>query len=182
MRKRFPVRVVAVALTMIGSLLGGIALAPATGSSASWTIVGDAVSANPTNGANHPDIASVGGVPYVTWDDLWEHWQIRVDSLSASDSWSAVGDALTTKVAGANADWPSIADVGGVPYIAWEQSYGGGWRVYVSRPDSGSTSGWSTIGSLPYYSGDPSIAAVGGLPTSHSGITTELARSFSSIG
>jgi len=114
------------------------------------------------------EIADVGGVPYITY----QQWsgasinQIRVRRFQGG-AWTDVGGSLNQDV-NHEASLPRIANVGGVPYVTWfEEDAGGVGQVYVKRfngttweePDAGSLN-IDPVG----YGYDSFVASVGGVP------------------
>jgi hypothetical protein len=112
-----------------------------------------------------PDITSIGGVPYVAWQEYnGTNDQIHVAQFNGS-SWVAVGGVLnvdTTKEAFS----PSIAAIAGVPYVAWEESNGTNNEIHV-KLFNGST--WVAVGGAlnvdtTKSAYEPSITSTGGVP------------------
>jgi hypothetical protein len=131
----------------------------------SWVAVGGALNVNPTENAGVPRITSIGGVPYVAWGEFnGTNDEVHVAQFNGS-SWVAVGGALnvdTTK----GAFLSSIAAIAGVPYVAWEESNGTNDEVHVAQFNGSS---WVAIGgalNVDTMKGAffPSIAAIGGVP------------------
>jgi hypothetical protein len=131
-----------------------------------WVQVGSSLNVDTTRTAEAPIITDVGAVPYVAWEEFnGTAYQIYVKRFDGT-AWVPVGSSLNhdaTKPAGL----PSIASVGGVPYVAWGESNGTVGEVYVKRFD-GST--WVQVGSgslnvdPTHTAGSPSVASVGGVP------------------
>ena len=91
-----------------------------------------------TQNAGEPAIASIGGVPYVAWDEANPN-QIRVKRFDGSN-WVSVGGSLNVNP-GKDAFAPSIISIGGVPYVAWND---GDVRLnFVKRFDG---SNWVLVG------------------------------------
>jgi hypothetical protein len=137
-----------------------------------WVRVGGAL--DPGGQGFNPSIAVVAGVPYVAWREgrsTDATWTIRVARFTGG-AWHALGGALNVDPAGGGADEPSIADIGGVPYVAFDEissiAVGFATRVHVRRWSE--ESGWQTVGGPlnldPDEEGyEPSIADIGGIPT-----------------
>ena len=136
-----------------------------------WVQVGGAL--NPGGRGFNPSIAFVAGVPYVGWREGSSPgiWTIRVKRFTGG-AWHALGGALNVDPAGGGADEPSIADVGGSPYVAFDEissiAVGFATRVHVRRWSE--ESGWQTVGGPlnldPDEEGyEPSLADIGGSPT-----------------
>jgi hypothetical protein len=136
-----------------------------------WVQVGGAL--NPGGQGFNPGIAFVAGVPYVVWREgrspgVWTIWVKRF----TGGAWNAVGGVLNVDPAGGGADEPSIAGIGGVPYVAFDEissiAVGFATRVHVRRWSE--ESGWQTVGGPLNLDPDeegygPSIADIGGMPT-----------------
>ncbi len=133
----------------------------------SWVPVGGPLNFDPTKGASVPKLASVGGVPYATWEEASATtFQIRVARFNGT-SWEAVGSSLNFDTARAGTE-PSIASVGGVPYVAWGESTMtlNQEQVHVRR-FNGST--WDLVGAplnvdTTKQALAPRIADIGGVP------------------
>jgi hypothetical protein len=82
----------------------------------------------------------------------------------AAADWGALGDPLTPTTANPTAA-PSIASVGGVPYVAYTQPVGSEAQVFVQRWNGSS---WTPVGNGPLNvavsASAPSIADVAGVP------------------
>ena len=107
----------------------------------------------------------VGTTPYVAWEevDASNRSLIRVKRLDGA-VWAPVGGPLNVST-GRDAYSPSLASVGGVPYVAWEEYDGSHFQVRVKRLEAGS---WTAVGdslnvSTSRDAGLPSIASVGGI-------------------
>ena len=135
----------------------------------SWVPVGGALNVDATKGAFWPDITSVGGVPYATWEESnGTHFQIRAARFNGT-SWQAVGTSLNVDSAQAGTV-PSIASVAGVPYITWTESVTtvNHDQIHVARLDPNGTT-WDPVGTalnvdLAKQGNQPRIADVGGAP------------------
>ena len=112
----------------------------------SWVQVGGSLNVDATMGAAFPRITSVGGVPYVTWKEAGGgKFQIRVARFNGT-TWEPVGASLNIDTAQAGSE-PSIASVGGVPYVAWAESIATVNRdkVHVRRLNANGTT-WDVVG------------------------------------
>jgi hypothetical protein len=152
-----------------------------------WEPVGESLSpASPINrssirGSFDTSITSVGGVPYVAFNeqDAGNVAQLRVSRLNAQGSgWEPVGEA-TDPVSPINHDPAQLAvridieEIGGVPHVAWRESFGAPAvsKIRVSRLSADGLS-WTEVvgGDTPVnrsatQGGDyPSLASVGGVP------------------
>jgi hypothetical protein len=139
----------------------------------SWDAVGPSLNVDTAQAGTEPSIASVGGVPYVTWAEsiaTVSMEKIHVRRLNANGTtWDLVGTPLNfdaTKQALA----PRIADVGGVPYVTWfEGTAGGQHQVYVRRLNSNGTT-WDLVGAgslnidATKDAVRPDVASIGGVP------------------
>jgi hypothetical protein len=133
-----------------------------------WTSVGGSLNADTGHNAFYEDIGDVNGVPYVVLgeDAGTGNFQVRVKRLE-NGSWTAVGGVLNV-VATADTRYPTIATVGGMPYVAWAETDGlDRYQVHVRRFDGAS---WSDVGggslntSATESAGAPFIATVAGVP------------------
>jgi hypothetical protein len=97
------------------------------------------INASATHTGDATSLAVVGGIPYVAWnEDTTQQGQgssstIHVSKLAANgQSWDPVGDNGTTHpislLASTSSDLPSLANVGGTPWVAWQEG--------VSQTDS----------------------------------------------
>jgi hypothetical protein len=123
-----------------------------------------------------PDVADIGGVPYVAWDEVHgSNAQLFVGRMNAAGTgWEKVGGPVNFDLA-KNARSPSLASVEGVPYVAWVETDGTSQEVRVARLNSAGT-GWeeawrgvdATHGGVNRDSTKdghlPRLTAVGGVP------------------
>jgi hypothetical protein len=135
-------------------------------SGGAWTAVGTSLNIDTTKDSDHPGIASIGGIPYLAWQesDAAAHTLIHVRRFTGG-AWNAVGSTLNVDVT-KNAGHPSIASIGGIPYVAWEESDGTHTLIRVTQ-FNGTT--WTDIGpalnvSTMQDAARPSIAGIGGVP------------------
>lgn len=153
------------------------------------TEAGDAqhLTADPAGWALHPAIASApDGTLYAAWaqhlrPERAEYVGIRVQQ-STGASWRSLGGRIGHREGEAGAQWPeghapSLAVVGGVPYVAWYEAGGYGWgtqgdsaifvahwqsdRWVLDRDESTSSGALNTV--VRRAAREPSLAAVGGL-------------------
>jgi hypothetical protein len=125
--------------------------------------------------AIEPSVAAIGGAPYVAWSEYdGTNREVRVSRLNAA------GTAWTELVGGASpinhasdrsASEPSLAAIGGVPYVAWDESDGTNTEVRVSRLNAAGTAWEEVVGGVSpiNHAGDrnafaPSLTAIGGVP------------------
>lgn len=134
-----------------------------------------------TNSAANASMATVGGVPYVAYvetDDIGI-FEVRVQRLAANGTtWEEPWDGASAATGGINiltnkdAQVPQIADVGGVPYVAWIESDNTNAEVRVKRL---SGNAWVELDGATATDGgvnvdtaksatDVSITDVGGVP------------------
>jgi hypothetical protein len=121
--------------------------------------------------ANEPWITDVGGVPYVAFvqDISGSPSQIDVEHWDAGQGTWVDDSASPLNVSTSEiALQPSIADVGGVPYVAFQENTGSGkFTVYVEHLNAGQ---WvlDGAGGLNFSGTDsafvPTIASIGGVP------------------
>jgi hypothetical protein len=125
--------------------------------------------------ASFPSFALVAGVPYVAWQRSGGGGsEIHVARLSATGTaWEAVGGSLTA--ANAGGAQPSIADIGGVPHVAFmESDDDGDFQIHVARLAADGTT-WERIGetadpakpineSASRDAFAPSLASIAGVP------------------
>jgi hypothetical protein len=133
----------------------------------SWSIVGSgSLNISPSRSALDVNVASVGGTPYVAWSETnGTAYQLYVKRLDGS-AWVSVGSGSLNVNASQNAFIPEVADVGGTPYVVWEESNGAGLQIYVKRFDGNS---WVGVGGgslnidpTKNANTTPSITTVGG--------------------
>lgn len=158
-------------VSLVG-LLAGLLAAPAWGS---WVEpVGGPLNATAANDALRPSVAAVGSVPYVAWieaDDI--NLEVRVARLNAAGTaWEAVGAAASINAdRNANALDASIADIGGVPWVAWAEDDGVNFEIRVARLNAAGTAWTEVVGGLSPINHaanrdaiDPQLISVGGVP------------------
>ena len=151
--------------TSVLALVLAILAAPVA--QADWHGVGGQVSTS--NASGGPTTTDVGGVAWVAWSGGNEGGSsgIHVKRWNGS-SWELVGGVLNVNAAGTVGP-PSIANIGGVPYVAWYEKDGAGPdQVRVAR---WSGSAWVAVGGSLLGVGavvampeDVKIASVGGVP------------------
>ena len=123
--------------------------------------------------ADAPNIADVGGVPYLSWIDVTGSDRVlhvaRYDA-HATPNWVRVGgaiDEIGPPRGGGDSVPPGLADVGGVPWVTWtEPANGPVVHVHVAELAAGQ---WQPVfGPLNADPGKsaifPTIASVGGQP------------------
>ena len=176
-------------ITILVSALAALLAAVALPASASATWNQPVGGANPINQADNrdgnfvPDVASIGGIPYVAWpEDDGTSSEIRVARLNAAGTdWEQPWTGVSATSGGINqatdkeASHPSLADVGGVPYVAWREFDGGNYEIRVARLNAAgtaweqvstlATATWGGVNDLTGRNGiSPSMASIGGVP------------------
>ena len=160
---------------MAGALVAAVA---PSGASAAWRQpVGGASPINhfDDHGAGPANLAAIGGVPYVAWSEFdGTNSEVRVSRLNAAGTaWEQVvgGASPINHAANRDAFSPSLAAVGGVPYVAWDEFDGTNFELRVSRLNAAGTAWEQVVGgpSPINHATDrdaraPSLAAVGGVP------------------
>ena len=134
-----------------------------------WHPVAGPLRADPARRASAPSIADVAGTPWVAFVDAApSRSEVRVAKRSASGmAWDLQGGALNV-AAGASAQEPRIASIGGVPYVAFLEfdQPSNTNKVRVKHWDG---AGWVQDGgalnlSSTFTAQNVSIAGVGGIP------------------
>lgn len=128
-----------------------------------------AINQSTTADALSPQLASVDGIPYVTWvEHDGGNYEVRVARLNLGEwvqPWNGAGPtsggvSLTDR----DGFSPRIASVAGQPYVAWTQSRGYVYEVRAAHLEGGSWVGApvSSSGSNSSFAGG--ISDVGGTP------------------
>lgn len=130
-----------------------------------WQSVGASLNVNPAASASDPHLASVGGAPYATWYEIDTHRFVYVKRFDGAN-WVSVGTNPLNLTATDDAEQPSIAAAGGVPYVAFQETNGGPSLIHVRALTGGD---WATIGgalNVDQAKGAtaPNLADVGGAP------------------
>jgi hypothetical protein len=148
-----------------------------------WTNVSEAsggINESTTQSAAEPDLASIGGVPYVAWTEIdADGWEVRVARLNGT-TWEQPWRDATSAYGGIKQSpaelgyGPSLASIGGVPYVAWSEGAGKP-QIRVARLNA-ATNAWEQVwtGVTGSYGGitdsptatgmTPSLADIGGVP------------------
>jgi hypothetical protein len=130
-----------------------------------WTSAGGSLNTNASEPAVNTQIADIGGTPYVTWEEWFgaSSNQVHVKSWDGS-AWNSVGGVVNvdpTKVTNS----PMLTDVGGQPWIAWEEYNG---SINQARVAHWTGSAWASAGVLnldgTHHADEPSVADIGGTP------------------
>ena len=139
-------------VTLAGALsLAALTAVPAA--NAAWVRPADGpspINHLPTQNATDVSVAQVAGVPYVAWRELdGGSSEVRVSRLTPT-GWQQVG-ATTDPASPVNRDSlgtardVAIADVNGIPYVAWIEGDGTNDEVRVARPTADGA-GWEEVG------------------------------------
>jgi hypothetical protein len=155
-----------------------IHVAQLNGAGTAWQLVGGSVS-TPGHGGAQPSLTDLGGVPYVAFTEFDDSGvrQIHVARLAPSGtSWERIGEAddpakPINESASRDAFFPSLAAVGGIPYVAWHEGDGTNTEIRVARLN-GTGTGWEqpVDGASPINNSSlnnaekPSLAGIGGVP------------------
>jgi hypothetical protein len=126
-------------------------------SSGAWTTPID-LNVDSNRSATEITLTTVAGVLYAAWSETdGSHYQIRVKRFDGQN-FVSVGGSLNVDPS-QDAFGPSIADVGGVPYVAWTEAR----NIHVRRLDGTS---WDLVGGSPNNDDAqaPNIASIGGVP------------------
>jgi hypothetical protein len=104
-----------------------------------WDLVGGPVDATAGDQTALPDIADVGGVPWVTFVETNANFsaalEVRVVKLDPGGNvWEQVGTGpQPINASGSAMDPPSLADINGEPYVAWDEQSSSPSQLYVKR-------------------------------------------------
>lgn len=127
-------------------------------------------------------LTEIGGVPYVAWSEFdGTNTEIRVARLNTStDKWEQPTAGAGPTYGGINestdhdATTPSLADVAGVPYVAWEEGDATNTEIRVARLNASNEWEQPWFGANDSYGGvnqasdrgavRPSLTAVGSVP------------------
>ena len=84
-----------------------------------------AINQAPDRSAGAPSLMAIGGVPYVAWSEYdGVSYEVRVSRLEAAGSaWQQLvgGASPINQADNGDAYAPSLAAIGGVPYVAWTE-------------------------------------------------------------
>ncbi|HKP90719.1 MAG TPA: hypothetical protein VJT75_12195 [Thermoleophilaceae bacterium] len=127
-------------------------------------------------GTGVASIASIGGVAYVASADIvpGSH-EVRVRRLSDDETaWEEVGGGALNHSSDEDALEPSIAEIGGVPYVAWVEVLEHDFahqQLRVSRLGASGTAWDEVVGGdnpfgvpLDHTANHPSLVGIGGVP------------------
>ena len=140
--------------------------------------------------ARAASLTAIGRLPYVAWreDDGTNNYEVRVSRLNAAGTaWQEVvgGPSPINHSSNGDAGTASLTAIGGVPYLAWDETDGTNSQVRVSRLNAAETAWEEVVGgpSPINQAGDrnayaPSLTAIGGVPhvawEEHDGANYEL--------
>jgi hypothetical protein len=138
-------------------------------------ITSGGINQSTTRNAFDASLASIAGVPYVAWDESdGTNIEVRVTRLNAAGTaWEQPvgGPSPINQAPDQNANNPSVASIGGVPYVAWQEADGTSFEVRVARLNAAGTAweqpvgGPRPINQAPGQTGSAaSLTAVGGIP------------------
>jgi hypothetical protein len=85
----------------------------------SWTAVGPPLSIDPVDDALTPSMTVVGGEPLLAWEENYGNHNQLVFRQWSGTAWNPVGSDLVDPGSVATT---AIANVGGVPYVAWGET------------------------------------------------------------
>jgi hypothetical protein len=146
---------------------GGIALVVDRSVGSSWQPVGAPIQIAGYLNGEEVQIAEIGGTVFVDWEEFDAYQSVvHVDYLNASGGWTSTPVLASPSL---SVDTPSLADVGGVPYLAYSEGpVSGPYGVYLDRYDAG-TNTWTYLGGPVLSSASDtvrgvSLTAVGGVP------------------
>jgi hypothetical protein len=103
--------------------------------------------------ATNPSLASIGGIPYIAWNEdttqagSGSSSTIHVAQLAPDgNSWTKVGETRTPPISllpSTSSDNPSLADVGGSPWVAWQEGVSAtDTEIRVAKLGAG---GWTEV-------------------------------------
>ena len=140
-------------------------------------VVGGAspINQSPTATAFDPNLTAIGGVPYIAWnEDDGTNEEIRVARLNgAGTAWEQVvgGASPINEANNRQANRPSLTAIGGVPYVAWDETDGGNFEIRVARLNAAGTAWEQVVGGASPINQSPndfavqaSLTAIGGVP------------------
>lgn len=130
------------------------------GDDGTWKQVGGVIAEGAFDAVGQADITAVDGVPMLAFTD---HGRVSVLAADAARTgWRRIGGGFASP-AGSDASGPSLADLGGTPWVAWRD----GETAHAARLADGrwASSGGPVTGGDAARPGDgPQLAAIGGLP------------------
>ena len=112
-------------------------------SGTAWDKVGGPVNFDTGHDAKDPALTSVGGVPYVAWNENdGTNLEVRVARLNSAGHWEEPWKGVDAthgginEDPGKNADDTSLTVVNGVPYVGWDEAAGSTFVPRVARLDT----------------------------------------------
>jgi hypothetical protein len=168
----------------LAALVAILLLLPAA-AEATWNQpVGGPSPINEAEGRNafKPSVTAIGGVPYVAWSEIDDtNFEVRVARVNGTGTdWEEPWTGVSATSGGINESTnrdggqPSLTAIGGVPYVAWEETDGTNSELRVARLNG--TGGWeepwtgvsATSGGINESTnrdgGQPSLTAIGDVP------------------
>jgi len=132
-----------------------------------WVAVGGALNFNVADDGRGPTLTSIGGVPYAAWfESNGVNDEVRVASFNGA-AWTALGGSPNVDP-NKDGDYPSIANVGGVPYVSWYEPNASNVKQVRVKMFNGTTWVEPHAGALnidPTKDAQlPSLTSVGGVP------------------
>lgn len=121
------------------------------GAGGDWTRVGASspIEESPDGFASQPNVADIGGVPYIGFSESdGQNYEVRVSRLDGDEWEQPVGGASPINTAGdRDAGTMSLTAIDGVPYIAWSETNSdfSGEDVWVKRLNADGTA-WERVG------------------------------------
>jgi hypothetical protein len=119
------------------ALCAGLALTPAAAEAGWHEPVGGPSPINSGDAFHGPSTASIGGVPYVAWDESdGTNFEVRVARLNqAGTAWEQVvgGPSPINHDPDRAAFASSLTSIGGVPYVGWREFDGSASKIRISR-------------------------------------------------
>jgi hypothetical protein len=128
-----------------------------------------------TKSATGVSLADVGGVAHVAWsEDIGSSinkaqlWVSRLNG--AGTAWTQVGGSSPLNYdPNEQANTPSLASIGGVPYVAWSEGYGDG-DIHVAKLNGAGTA-WTLLGAgaspinhdPARHASEPDLIGIGGV-------------------
>jgi hypothetical protein len=109
----------------------------------SWDKLGGPVNFDTGHDAKDPGLTSVGGVPYVAWNENdGTNVEVRVARLNSAGHWEEPWKGVDAAHGGINEDAGKSAEdttltvVNGVPYVGWDEAAGSTFVPRVARLDT----------------------------------------------
>ena len=133
-----------------------------------WQVFADNLFHDGNVDTSGPAIATVGGIPFVTWHELApggsdEVWVARPNSVG--NAWANLDGSPSGPSAQHLDTAPDIVGIGGAPYVAWTNGQAGdNHQLLVARFDA-ALDEWAPVGSpLGSIAASPRLAVAHGVP------------------